>query len=1086
MADPEKTTKERKPKGKQHLLVTPDGKKLLSSKVEKFYRDILEFETGAVEDEKAFKVTYAWPDPLQGRRLHMGYDSPICRSKCGLDLCGANNPYMPAEGPEKPLVTIIIDSVTRAEDNNDQLNTGASQGNYLYETIVPIAKKLGIQMDEIRWVPLTRCANYTKKPANYKIKGNWCRHFLIDDLRHHPPQLIIPMGTAALGALCHKSNAQDWGGKLLTYRGWPDDWLTSPKFMLPRPDPADPKEATVVGHPLYGPAPENIRIPLFPLQSVRLILAAQNPLLKKQWKLQLAEGLALARSGIKAKTYTRGWYRITEDVEEIEATLSEILKAPGIKVTFDTETTGLKPWADTAAVVFLMFRWIDPVTRMPRSIGFPWDFESIEEAHPNRVQPHMARLAPLVFEVLSQSTLIGHNLTFDILYTFGTFQKLWMGDLTEADPDYHRELNAILCALADAAKFDTWHMAYTLRQERGTLGLEALAYRFAPDLAGYEEDMTLLIKLHSDILHPDNGGHYANCPRVKWKTHFEPYVMGDVEVAHRARKELTKQLAESYVYAFPLADPENRGRFRLFEAPGRDWVYSKIMSPASRVLMKIMGRGMFIDQKELGRLEKRYPTLLAEDREKLRKSDPRIVAWCEEQERQNGPEWKFDLEKKDQLRAVLFERLKMPVQRLTKGGKALYGEEPEKWEDNVATALEQRLRRDPTEAEIQEELLNWAALDKFTLNKLAVDFEQIRPLQEYRKLFKLNSAYVAPLREAHLCRDGCIHASFMMTGTRGGRLSCRNPNLQQLPREGDVKSMFVSRFGQRGCLYQGDLSQIELRLLAAGCGDPSMVNAYHENVDLHTLTTSRIFNVPYENFEKSYFEKLQKEGRDKDAKDLNEKRQVGKTVNFLTGYGGGAFGLQTTLAARGIYKKIEECEAIIDAFFSAYPALQRHLGLYKKFIMKNAVAVSIFGRVRIFDEVWSSDNEAVSKAMRAGCNHLIQSTASDMMLIALTVIEDMMADAGLESMLVSTVHDSLIVDAVRDELPKVHAIVNRVLNNFHHVLPAVFGDDYDTSWMIVPFAGDCEVGPSYHDMRSIPKKDPDWDKIVLELDKKPE
>lgn len=1071
-------TQTKKPRAKTKHLVDGAGTKLKATAVEKFYRDIVEFQVGAEEDAKTVKVPYTWPDPLQGTRLKMGENSPICR-KCGLDKCGAQNPYFRAAGSKTPLITVICEVVTRNEDQADQLNVERSQAGYFYDVMEAICAKKGISMDDIRWVPLTRCASYDRRPVNYKIKGNWCRHYLVQDLMLHPPKLIMPLGTPPLGALCHKSNANDWSGRLLTYRGWPDDWLTNPKFMLPREDPAD-KTKTVVGHPLFGPPPEDVRIPLYPVESVRLIHMLQNPRIKKQWKDKIERGIDLAVSGVQAKNYLRSWYRITDDVKEIEATLIEITKTPGITVTYDTETTGLKPWAPDAAIVFMMFRWIDPVTKKPRSIGFPWDYESLEKEHPNRVRPHLQRLAPLVLKVLSVSKLGGHNLTFDVLYTFGTIQKLWLGKTTQADPDYHRKLNQILCSIADAACYDTWHMAYTLRQERGSLGLEAIAYRFAEELAGYEEDMTLLIDLHRELLHPDGGkgGHYANCPRDKWKTHLEPYVMGDVEVAHRCRKELRQQLAQSPVFDIPLAHPTERGRFRRFAAPGRDWVYTNIMSPAASVLMKVMGRGMFIDQEELGRLEKRYPILLAEDREKLRMSDPRIVAWCEEQERES-PDWKFDLEKKDQLRAVLFERMGMPIQRLTKTGKELYGEDPEDWEDNVYNNLKSKTGRAPTADEIKAELLDFAALDKFTLNKLAVDFNQVRPLQEYRKLFKLHSAYVAPLRKEHLCADGCIHASFMLTGTRGGRLSCRNPNLQQLPRDGDVKSMFVSRFGSRGCLYQGDLSQIELRLLAAGCGDHEMVRAYKENVDLHTLTTSRIFNVPYENFEKSYFEKLQKQGRDKEAKDLNEKRQVGKTVNFLTGYGGGAFGLQTTLAARGIYKELEECEVIIESFFSAYPALKKHLGLYKSFIMDHACAVSIFGRVRIFEEAWSNDKEAVSKAMRAGCNHLIQSTASDMMLIALTVIESLMADANLESMLVSTVHDSLIVDAVRAELPEVHDIVNYVLNNFHEVLPSVFGPDFDTSWMIVPFAGDSEVGHSYHAMQSV-GENPDWDKLLDE------
>jgi DNA polymerase I-like protein with 3'-5' exonuclease and polymerase domains len=101
-----------------------------------------------------------------------------------------------------------------------------------------------------------------------------------------------------------------------------------------------------------------------------------------------------------------------------------------------------------------------------------------------------------------------------------------------------------------------------------------------------------------------------------------------------------------------------------------------------------------------------------------------------------------------------------------------------------------------------------------------------------------------------------------------------------------------------------------------------------------------------------------------------------------------------------------------------------------------------------------------------------------MMLVSLIVIEALMREAGLESMLVSTVHDSLLIDAVREELPVLHEIVYWVLNNFHEVLPAYFGPQYDTSWMIVPFAGDCEVGLNYYDMSKVEAEDNDWDKLL--------
>jgi DNA polymerase I-like protein with 3'-5' exonuclease and polymerase domains len=1081
-------------RGPKEVFVTPDGtaiKRLAS--IDKFFRDILIYTNGyeLAQEVKMTKkgpgapktykkIVYDPENPLVNL-IVPGEQSPIC-AKCGLHDHGAKSPYMDYVGPENPLVTVIYDGVSRAEDDSGQLATDG-WASILKRIIDDNSKQTGVTSKDIRWVPLTRCSNRFDKPVNYKIKGNWCRYHVIQDLMLHPPKLIMPVGTQVLGLLSHKSNAQDWGGRLLTWRGWPDDWLTRPDFVLPQEHPVDSTKK-ITGHPLFGIKPD-IRIPMLPIQAPRIIRAMANPYVYGRWKQNIFDAMRLAREGVEPNVYTREWYRFSEDIDEIEAALNEIIAHPRIRLCYDTETTGLRGWGAGAAIVSMMFRWVDPELG-PRSIGFPWDFAT------SGVRPHMKRLRPLIWKALTQSSLIGHNLTFDILYTYAC---LWRDEFISPDGKLiewdvrKRNLrrDALLCALADAADYDTWHMAYTNKQQRGTLGLEAIAYDFVPDLAGYEEEMTLLIELHGDEMHPANGkgGHYLNCPRDKWETHLVPYVMGDVEVCYRSYEQIKEKLSKCPVYKMPLAKPGEPGKFRWFQPPSRAWVYENIMSPAAKVLMKMMARGMHVDGKVLAELEHKLPTKVKKLRDDLRNVNPNIVNWAAAKEAEaaaKGAEWHLDLEDKGQLKHILFDAtmLDLPVQRLTKGGKKLYGDTEE--------AFQQMTREDQ---------VKHAAMDKWTLNKLAVDHANVRPLQEYRKAFKLYSTYVRPLRniqiagidkkvrdkDPHLCFDQNIHASFMLTGTRGGRLSCRDPNLQQLPRDGEVKEMFTSRFGERGCMYQGDLSQIELRLMAATCGDPTMIKAYFDGIDLHSLTASRIYKIPYENFTKDYMKFLQTQKKDKEAKDLELKRVLAKTTNFLTGYGGGAFGLQNVLANQSIYLPLEECENIIDSFFESYPSLRKLLQFYKRFILDTGVAVSIFGRVRIFEEVFGEDEEAKAKALRAGCNHMIQSTASDMMLTALRVIEQMMREEGLESILISTVHDSLLIDCIRSELPIVHDIVTSVLNNFPAVLPAVFGDDFDTSWMLVPFSGDCEVGLDYLNSKKIPTKgEIDWDELLATED----
>ncbi len=1107
-----------------HVFVDNEGRVLrLSKAYAKLYRDVLRQHLGEIQGEKLAYTPINVAHPTEGVPLLCGIHSPLCLN-CGLFEHECKNPFIRFSGSSQPLATFVFDSVSAREDNFDELATEGSASGVIKGLVEEFTEITQVPLEQVRFVSLTRCANRLKKTVNYKTKGNYCRLFFLQDLLAHPPRIIVPVGSIALGLLSHKSNAQVWGGKLLTWRGWPDDWLVNPEFVKPvriliagkgkgktkEPD----QEMSVIGHPLLGspPGPEQHRL-LFPIQTVKIINSYNNEKVTRRWKRQIIQALKLAKAGAVPRQYVLPHYRILTDPQDVKDALQRLIHHPGTQVAYDTETEGLHPFKDQK-IVFMMFRYKDPKSDELVAFGFPWDYT--EDAARGPASPlllYLSELKPYVEEALKCSVLVGHNTTFDALFTFKAL----------AEPESHvpfdaqgklrpewRKAQGLLNGLSDAFVYDTWHMAYTRRQERGSLGLEVLAYEHAPELAGYEEEFTLLLELERARMHPDEGGHYARCPEDKWETHLKPYVMGDVEVCYRCRESLQAKLDNSIQYRFPLAHPTQRGAFRYFSPPDRAWLYSRIMSPAARMLTKIMGRGMHIDQQALSDLEDWMPKAILESIGKMREVGNGVVnAYIDERVRTDDhrydPEkrWEFDLEKKDQLRDILFTELSLEIQRLTKTGRKLYGEDPEGWHDNIRAAIRAgnpEISEEKMLIEIRKILLKYAALDKFTLNKLAVDHEEVRPLQEYRKIHKLYSTYVRPLRNMrfvgidkkartavqHLCPDGCIHAQFLLTGTRGGRLSSRSPNLQQLPKEGvrhhsmdlQVKRMYASRFGEQGCLYSSDFSQIELRLLAAASGDPSMVKAYFEDADLHTLTASRIFELPYETFSKEYRRDLENSGHAKEAKDLALKRDIAKTTNFLTGYGGGALGLQTTLASKQIYRSIEECEYVIETFFDSYPAVKALLGYYKRFIEDNEVAVSIFGRVRVFEEVKSGDMEAKSKALRAGCNHLIQSTASDMMLICLVVIEQLMREEGLDSMLVSTVHDSLVIDALRHELPQIHEITNLVLNNMPEVFKTMFGDDYDTSWMLVPFAGDSEVGHSYGDMRGIGKGDPDWDKLL--------
>lgn len=1148
----------------KHEWRTPDGRLMPQAnlRIEKYYRDILLANYGQSYDEdtsgKRKKLTpytvFDPEDPFKGiKNFEPGPDSPICQ-KC--KLCEmSKQPYQPYQGAEDPIVSVVYPGITNSELKAGGLGRGDGGIAQVRDALLESSKKWGFKMKDVRWVPLTRCpVSLEHKLPNLKARGRWCRHFAVRDLQVHEPKIILAYTTQAFGLLNYKGNADLWHGKITYYRGWPDEWLTKPKFARPMPHYCNTKTGTktMIGHPLFGKVPENVAIPMVPIRSWGITGAEQNPLLTKLWRNDIIRVGRRGVRGIKQKEYLCEWYRWTENPEEAELGLRELLALPaGLPLCYDTETTGLRPWISTAAIVSMMFRWVDPETKEPRSLGFPWDFKQ------SPLYDHVDRLKPLIWKVLTRSTLIGHHLTFDVLYTYGVFERKrmplrdvetkgagageWINDHRawfRLTPDQNRRQDARLCQLADAAVWDTWHMAYTADQSLKGYSLDVLAHDHAKHQRGYEEEMELLIRLYEEFLHPKKGGHYLDKPpdiaSKKWNRALQTYVMGDVETTYTAFQDLKTLIGKQPSYRIPLAAPGKPGRFRYYGTPDRAWVYEKIMSPASRLLIKMMGRGMFVDFAALEKLEVSMPVELADLRDNLKGLCPKcggsktdeftgkdcgackgtgvdekanaiyknIKAWCDAQQRLDS-NWELDLENAGHLKEILFAKDKFAAEiyKFTVAGKKIYGEDPTRWRSFIEAKCQQiKMKREEIPAALkamEAGLLKYASVDKFTLNKVAADNKdengdsKLKCLQDYKKLFKLYSTYVRPLRnimtagldkndrkkDQHLCLDSCIHASFMLTGTRGGRLSCRDPNLQQLPRDGKVKQLYRSRFGKRGFLYQADLSQIELRLMAAACGDPTMIKAYQDSVDLHSLTASRIFKVPYEHFTKEHMKMLQGKGKDKDAKGLDTQRNIAKTVNFLTGYGGGSFGLQNVLAAKSIYLDIKDCDHIINLFFDSYPALRDLLSYYKGFIEEQHVAVSMFGRVRPFPQAMSADPELKSKALRAGCNHLIQSTASDMMLVALMKIEELMREANLESLLVSTVHDSLLIDGVQEERDIIHDISSTVMDNFDLVLPDVLGEDYDTSWMIVPFTGDYEAGHDYLHMRKVPKENPDWDEV---------
>ena len=286
------------------------------------------------------------------------------------------------------------------------------------------------------------------------------------------------------------------------------------------------------------------------------------------------------------------------------------------------------------------------------------------------------------------------------------------------------------------------------------------------------------------------------------------------------------------------------------------------------------------------------------------------------------------------------------------------------------------------------------------LEKLAPDNPIVNHILEYRQLTKLKSTYADGLG-AVIEADGRIHSTFNQTITATGRISSTEPNLQNIPVRMElgrlIRKVFVPEPGF--VFLDADYSQIELRVLAHMSGDEKLIAAYKEAEDIHRLTASQVFHVPLDEV-------------------TPLQRRNAKAVNFGIVYGISSFGLSQDLS---ITRK--EAAAYIQKYFETYPSIKGFLdGLVEQGKEKGYVA-SMFGRRRPVPELKSSNFMQRSFGERVAMNSPIQGTAADIIKIAMNRVYKRLLDEKLRSRLVLQVHDELLIETWKEEIPQVSRIL---------------------------------------------------------------
>lgn len=550
--------------------------------------------------------------------------------------------------------------------------------------------------------------------------------------------------------------------------------------------------------------------------------------------------------------------------------------------------------------------------------------------------------------------------------------------------------------------FDTMFAHYiAVSEELGTQGLKGLAWEYT-DMGGYDNELDeFRAKLPEDIRY-----NYDNIP---WDI-LSKYAAADVDC--------TLRLLHIFL---PMIEENEKWKILM----------EQILMPACWSITNMEISGMYMDDKlaewykteydtELNRIKDRlesYPEVIEIEREKLEMYAQRQAILksvpakdrTEEQKQfvkntQKYKDYKFNWSSVQQLQDLLFNRLKLVTTIKTDTGAFSTG----------AEALE--------EMSTQHEIPNL--------------------MFEYRKISTLNNMFIQKLPDL---RDetGHIHPSFNPTGTVTGRMSSEDPNAQQFPRKSEdptlfqyhhePKKLFISRFGDNGCILQFDYSQLELRVAGMISGDQNLLKIYLSGQDLHKATASMVWGVPIDEVGK-------------------EMRTNAKAVNF-----GIVYGKSGITFAKDLYSDMPWEQAkkagfkLVDDYLKTFPELAKWIEDAKKFAKKHGYAETMFGRRRRLPDLKSKDTFIQSEAERQSVNAPIQGTGSDLTMKSIVLIDEFLQKYHMKSKMICTVHDSIVFDVYLPELPELFEFIKHTMEHVHELY-------FDTD---VPLVAEAELGDSY-------------------------
>ena len=567
---------------------------------------------------------------------------------------------------------------------------------------------------------------------------------------------------------------------------------------------------------------------------------------------------------------------------------------------------------------------------------------TVEEA-PKAERPTVKRVAQISDDMLKGTTSV-HFETLEANYHVAEVIAVAFGN----------EKNVFVTDLDTAVAsevFKKWLSDASVEKHLfDTKAAKVLAHRFGLDLKGAKYDVSLLAYLvdTNDIVKEISD--VARRVDVTILSSDEAVYGKGVKIQIPEGKEVWNQHLAAKVYTIAVA-PEKL--LKRLEENEQTHLYWEMELPLSDILARMEIQGIRVDRERLVEMG-------VEFEERLKEIEQEIYELAGEE---------FNINSTKQLGVILFEKMGLPVIKKTKTG--------------YSTAVD-------------------------VLEKLAHQAPIVELILEYRQLAKLNSTYVEGL-QAYIQEDGKIHTRFIQNLTQTGRLSSVDPNLQNIPirtKEGRrIRYAFLPEHDDWKIL-SSDYSQIELRVLAHIAGDKHMIEAFKNNVDIHTNTAMRVFGIS-------------------NPDDVtSEMRRQAKAVNFGIVYGISDYGLSQNL---NISRK--RAKEFIDRYLEEFQGVKDFMESIVKEAREKDYVETLFHRRRYLPDIHSSNFNLRSFAERTAMNSPIQGSAADILKMAMIELDREMRERKFKANLLLQVHDELIFEVPQDELESLQSLVEEVMEN---------------------------------------------------------